>query len=1176
MSSSQDHSPVALRLARLPGWLLAIGFGLGYFLCAKISVFFSVRASPFITFWLPVGFYLGVLLMTGYRRWPWVVIGALAGNFAFDLQLGTRFGLIVFFYLSNTLISLISALLIRRYIAFQPAISSLKELAGLLGLAGITGSGLGSLTGGVGLTIFDPQNSFMKSWGVAWADDAMAIMLLTPLMLSWCAGPRLQRRMYQKPEKLPEAILLAIGLAAITWHVFSSGPASLATPYNFELVPLLLWSGLRFGPRGAAAATFALALMMAHFVSHRLNLQTEGMMETSQQVFLLQSIIIVAAVVAMVPAVVLEERDRTLTTLRESQEKFFKVFRAGPDAISVSELETGKLIEINENFEKLFQCRREEITGHSALEFGFWADPGDRTRMLKMLKGTGTVKNYQAAGRSRDGKVFPCLISAEIVEIAGKPCAVIVVTNITERLLAELALRESEEKFSKAFRASPDAMSVSEIESRKLIEVNDSFEQLFKWKRAEVVGRSALELKLWVDDAERIRLFGPLIRDGSVKNFQGLCQNRHGEAFPCLISAEIVDIAGLRCAVLVITNITERLQAEKALRESEEKFSKAFRASPDGIAISEVETGRFIEVNEGYGRLFGYAHTEMIGKTSVDLGIWENLEDRDRLRKELQSRGALSNFEARTRARNGALKIVMISAEIIELGGRQCFVAVLHDVTERRRAEHALRVSEESLRATIEETPNVCVQWFDAAGRVVYWNKASEAVYGWTSAEAVGLTLDRLIFTPGQHAEFLETLKQVAQDHQTVGPVAFPFRHRNGSTGTVLSTLFSIPVRDGGRRYVCMDVDITEQKRAEQALQENQRILTTLLSNLPGLAYRCKNNPDWTMLFVSEGCRELTGYAPEELQNSQKSTFAQLIHPDDQTKVWDMVQAAVKEHRPFELNYRIRTAGGEEKWVWERGRGIFAPDGTLETLEGFITDITAMRRAETERTAAIAREQQARISYTLQLIASQEAERTRIARELHDSLGQNLLLIKNRAQMALLPEFSHGNWQDQIQKVMDLSTLAIGEVRQISRDLHPYQLDHLGFTRAVTLMIDDAAQSSGITFDRKIEDVDDVLPADAAMNFYRVMQECLNNIIKHSQAKNVTIRLERDLHELQLLVTDDGCGFAANAWPIGGKGLGLKNIAERIRMLEGKLEVDSQPGRGTRIAAMVPIATRPA
>jgi diguanylate cyclase (GGDEF)-like protein/PAS domain S-box-containing protein len=119
----------------------------------------------------------------------------------------------------------------------------------------------------------------------------------------------------------------------------------------------------------------------------------------------------------------------------------------------------------------------------------------------------------------------------------------------------------------------------------------------------------------------------------------------------------------------------------------------------------------------------------------------------------------------------------------------------------------------------------------------------------------------------------------------------------------------------------------------------------TLLSNLPGMAYRCRNDPDWTMEFVSEGCRALTGYHPEDLLYNRVVSYAALIHPDDRERVREEIQAAVAERRPFRFVYRLITAGGETRWVWEQGRGVYTPEGALEALEGFITDVTEQQQA---------------------------------------------------------------------------------------------------------------------------------------------------------------------------------------------------------------------------------------
>jgi len=484
-------------------------------------------------------------------------------------------------------------------------------------------------------------------------------------------------------------------------------------------------------------------------------------------------------------------------------------------------------------------------------------------------------------------------------------------------------------------------------------------------------------------------------------------------------------------------------------------------------------------------------------------------------------------------------------------------------IGERNRTLAELRASEERLK-------NLSAAAFEGIaisedGRVLDMNDQGLKMFGYERNEMIGKQIVELVAPESRAmvAEAIRTGRETIYGHQLL--------RKDGSIFFAEAQAKMVRADERNMRMTALR-DITASKRAEQALQENERMLTTLLSNLPGMVYRCQNNLDWTMEFVSEGSRELTGHMPEDFLNDKKVSYGQITHPDDNLYVWDTIQAALRERRQFELTYRIRTAAGAEKWVWERGRGIFSDKGDLIALEGFITDITAKRQAELEHGKAVQREQQARADYTIQLIASQEAERMRIARELHDGLGQNLLIIKNRAQLEMTKSKLPDAAREEFQSISNLASQAIAEVRQISRDLHPHQIELLGLTRALRALIDNADESSAIAIAGKLDSVDDVFQREAATNIYRIVQEKLSNILKHSHAKNARVTLERDVHEMQLRIEDDGRGFKTGKDGDGGKGLGLKNIAERVRMLGGKMNLDSQPGKGTRIEITIPIS----
>jgi PAS domain S-box-containing protein len=141
---------------------------------------------------------------------------------------------------------------------------------------------------------------------------------------------------------------------------------------------------------------------------------------------------------------------------------------------------------------------------------------------------------------------------------------------------------------------------------------------------------------------------------------------------------------------------------------------------------------------------------------------------------------------------------------------------------------------------------------------------------------------------------------------------------------------------------------ISDSQSSSEPLASGQATLSTLLANLPGAAYRCRNDSKWSMEFISQGCYALTGYPPEDFIQNQKRSFAEIILPEDRQHVWDQVQAAIDQHQPYQMIYRIRNADGHIRWVWEQGRGIYDPNGHLEALEGYISDITELKQREEE------------------------------------------------------------------------------------------------------------------------------------------------------------------------------------------------------------------------------------
>ncbi len=221
--------------------------------------------------------------------------------------------------------------------------------------------------------------------------------------------------------------------------------------------------------------------------------------------------------------------------------------------------------------------------------------------------------------------------------------------------------------------------------------------------------------------------------------------------------------------------------------------------------------------------------------------------------------------------------------------------------------------------------------------------------------------------------------------------------------------------------------------------------------------------------------------------------------------------------------------------------------------------------------------QAAQQAFARQLIESQEAERKRIAAELHDGLGQNLLVIKNRALFGLMQPDDAPRTAAQLTDISTTASQAIDEVRQIAANLHPYQLDRLGLTKALTAMVRKVGEAAQLEIACALDNVDGLLAPAAEINLYRIVQECLNNIVKHAQATEASVRLRRLSQNLQLTIRDNGCGFDMAAVHIRTErkgGFGLTGLSERTLLLHGTLAINSQPGEGTALTFTVPLAQK--
>ncbi|HPC95002.1 MAG TPA: PAS domain S-box protein [Sedimentisphaerales bacterium] len=391
--------------------------------------------------------------------------------------------------------------------------------------------------------------------------------------------------------------------------------------------------------------------------------------------------------------------------------------------------------------------------------------------------------------------------------------------------------------------------------------------------------------------------------------------------------------------------IAERREAEMAVRESETRFRELVELLPQ-IVIETDSSGRITFVNHFGQDSFGGDSHELAERHIHDLFA---PEDRERLTQNLQKRLSGKRLEDHEylalHADGTTFPVLLYSSRIVRDGQPVGLRCIAVDISDRRAAEIALQQSKAKPESIFESSPDA-ITVTDLDLRIEDCNPAMLQMFALPSKDHI-LGTSMVDFIARQdHERARQTVAQVRQDGsvQNIGLTLVRRDGREFPSEISASLMRDVSGRSLG--FVIITSDITDRKRAEDALRESERKLSTLMANLPGMAYRCLADDQWTMLFVSQGCAALTGYASDALIGNQAISYDQIIHPDDRRQVHDQINQALRAGAAFEIEYRIVTADGRQKWVWERGRQVDGAAGSTGVLEGFILDVSERKQAE--------------------------------------------------------------------------------------------------------------------------------------------------------------------------------------------------------------------------------------
>jgi len=342
-----------------------------------------------------------------------------------------------------------------------------------------------------------------------------------------------------------------------------------------------------------------------------------------------------------------------------------------------------------------------------------------------------------------------------------------------------------------------------------------------------------------------------------------------------------------------------------------------------------------------------------------------------------------------------------------------------------------------------------------------------------------------------------------------------------------------------------------------------ESLLRSLMQNVPGAIYRCEMDGIWKMQKVSKEIENISGYPASDFVGASKRTLVSVTHPDDRAAVDAQIEAAIAAHQPYALEFRVIHADGSIRWVLERGVKTIDRDGQ-EWLDGIIFDITTRRAAEElrlHRDTEAARVAELEASRA-RIIEAADSARRRIERDLHDGAQQRLVLASMHLAAAHRAAHQGSDTGDHLRSAREQLEAGLVELRELARGIHPSVLTHRGLGPALRALCDRDALTVELHDDHLGQRLD---PAVEAALYYTV-SEALTNVSRYSGASKATVRVARQDDSVEIEVSDDGCGGAD---PTNGSG--LRGLEDRLGAVSGTLELDSPPGRGTRLRARVPL-----
>lgn len=530
------------------------------------------------------------------------------------------------------------------------------------------------------------------------------------------------------------------------------------------------------------------------------------------------------------------------------------LFRSSPVARGLLGYHDHRFVSVNPAWERLFGYALNEVRGRTSSELGIWADESDRRDFVAKVEASQQVAGQLVRRRRRNGEVFEALISTEDFQYSGERYRLTTIVDVS----AQARAIEATETLAAIFRSSPVAHSIIDIERSVFHDVNAECERMFGYSRDEFVGRSGREMGIWPDEAEYQRFVAAVHAEASGRNYGGRRRRKGGELFDVRVSWECIELNGRQYRLYSLLDVT----AELAGRRSIEQLSRFFRSSPAAHLISRLDDGRYVEVNEAYERMFGFRRDEVIGRSSLERGVWFEPGARAAFVRRIREEGRVSGARIRTKRRDGSMIDVSFSAEPIDIDGVAHLLVSIGDVTAETRA----RAAEERLAKFFRTSPSAhAISRLDD-GRYAEVNDAYLRMHGFAREELVGRTSTELGIWPDslERARFVDAVVAAGRLDR------FPAKTRRKS-GEIFDVLVSAELieLDGAQHVLVSIEDVTAIVKGRDELERRVRERTAELeaanSELEAFSYSVSHDMRAPMRAIAGFSGILLGEHGDEL-----------------------------------------------------------------------------------------------------------------------------------------------------------------------------------------------------------------------------------------------------------------------------------------------------------------------